>query len=350
MGLLSSLGKLGSNIVGGVEDIANNPIKAVKDGLQDPATLAALAAAAGGYALYGGLGGIGSGAGAGLVGPAGTAAGADAAFGASGIPWAAGIDAGVAAAPSAATGAGGGLSGMLGGWGSFGPSIVQGVTGIYAANQAANAQKDAAGNALAFNERQAAQTRSDLMPYNAMGQGAGASLSNYLGIGKPTDAATFGQMSHQFTPADFLANKDPGYEFQRHQGELALQNSQAAGSGVMSGAAMKGLIDYNQGVASTGYNDAFNRWQTGNQNTYNRLAGLLQIGQNAAAGSGTIGANLAGNSSNAIMAGGNAAASGLVGTANAVNGAISNYQGMTLAQQLLQQRQPSAPNTFTGPG
>jgi hypothetical protein len=348
MGLLSSLGKLGSNIVGGVGDIVNNPIKAVKDGLQDPATLAALAAAAGGYGLYqsGMLGGGGLG---GLFGGAEAVAGAADAGAMAGVMGSAGAGAGTDAVLGSA---GGGLGGMLGGWGSFGPSIVQGVTGIYAANQAANAQKDAAGNALAFNQQQAAQTRADLMPYNAMGQGAGASLSNYLGIGKPTDAATFGQMSHQFTPADFLANKDPGYEFQRHQGELALQNSQAAGSGVMSGAAMKGLIDYNQGVASTGYNDAFNRFQTGNQNTYNRLAGLLQVGQNAAAGSGTIGANLAGNSSNAIMAGGNAAASGLVGTANAVNGAISNYQGMNLAQQLLQQqqRQPSTPNAFTGPG
>jgi hypothetical protein len=96
---------------------------------------------------------------------------------------------------------------------------------------------------------------------------------------------------------------------------------------VLSGGALKGLINYNQGMAKSAYTDAFNRWNSTNTNTYNRLSGLLQLGQNSAAGVGAQGVNLAGTQSNNILAGANASAAGTIGSANALSGGLSNAAG-----------------------
>lgn len=209
----------------------------------------------------------------------------------------------------------------------IGGAVIGAGASMYASNKAASTEANAANNAANLNQQQYQQTRSDLQPYVQGGYGAQKALNNYLGIGVPTNGSTYGQLTREFTPADYLANQDPGYQFQLQQGQHALQNSQAAQDGVLSGAALKGLIGFNQGMAATGYQDAFNRFQTQNQNTYNRLAGLLQVGENAGAQTGTIGANLAGNSSNALMSAGSAQAAGTIGQANALNGAINNGMG-----------------------
>jgi hypothetical protein len=53
---LDSFSKLVTNVGEGVQDLGHNPLKAIKDGLHDKATLTALAVAAGGYAaMDGGL-------------------------------------------------------------------------------------------------------------------------------------------------------------------------------------------------------------------------------------------------------------------------------------------------------
>jgi hypothetical protein len=130
-----------------------------------------------------------------------------------------------------------------------------------------------------------------------------------------------------FSPQNFLANQDPGYGFQLNQGQQALQNSQAAGSGIMSGSALKGLIGYNQGMASTGYQNAYNRWLTSNQNAYSQLAGQQSVGQNAANGLGNSGVQAANGMASSYNGIGNAQAAGTVGSANALSGGISNGAG-----------------------
>jgi hypothetical protein len=152
MGLFDSIGKLGSNIVGGVGDLVNNPIKAVKDGLQDPATLAALAAAAGG-GLYaaGGLGiGAGAAAGAdaatmaGVAGSAGAGAGTDALLAGSGGGLLSGLSGGIGSAVDALGGAkglvGAGLlaGGLAGGLSGQAPPGVPDYKGAAIATSAGN--------------------------------------------------------------------------------------------------------------------------------------------------------------------------------------------------------------------
>lgn len=52
---------------------------------------------------------------------------------------------------------------------------------------------------------------------------------------------------------------DPGYEFELAEGQRALQYAQSAKGGVRGTNTMRDLISFSQGLASTRFNDAFNR-------------------------------------------------------------------------------------------
>jgi hypothetical protein len=136
-----------------------------------------------------------------------------------------------------------------------------------------------------------------------------------------------GQLGGNFTPQNFLENQDPGYGFQLNQGQQALQNSQAAGSGILSGSALKGLIGYNQGMASTSYQNAYDRWLNTQKNTYSQLQGQQSIGQNAAAGVGNNGTTAAAGMASSYNGIGNAQASGQVGAGNAISQGLSDGAG-----------------------
>lgn len=89
-------------------------------------------------------------------------------------------------------------------------------------------------------------------------------------------------LNKQYTGEDF--QNDPGFAFTLQQGNTALNNSLAAGNGVMSGAAQKAISKYNQGVASQYFNDGFARDQQSKMNQYNALQSLLSQGQFALSG------------------------------------------------------------------
>jgi len=201
-----------------------------------------------------------------------------------------------------------------------------------ASKSAANTQADAANNATAQQLAMYQQNQSNLQPYMQGGNTALSTLS-----GKMAD----GSLGGNFMPADYLANKDPGYDFQLNQGQQALQNSQAAGSGVLSGSALKGLINYNQGVASTGYQNAYNRWLSSQQNTFGQLSGVAGLGESAAAGAGTTGAGYASGISNTITGAGNAQAAGTVGSANAISNGLSSGAGYMYLNGLLNSSAPA---------
>lgn len=204
--------------------------------------------------------------------------------------------------------------------------------GAYASSSAADKQVGAANNATQLQQQIYNQNQQNLSPYMGYGSSAAKTLSSMLAPG--------GQLMQSFTPADYLANKDPGYQFQLQQGQQALQNSQAAGNGVLTGSAMKDLMGYNQGMASTGYQNAFDRWQSQNTNVYNRLMGQAQLGENAAAGAGNTGATIGANMAGSMMGAGNAAAAGTVGVGNAISGGINNGMGYYYLNQMM--NKPSA--------
>ena len=82
----------------------------------------------------------------------------------------------------------------------------------------------------------------------------------------------------------------PGYQFQLAEGTKALENSMASRGKLFSGQTGKALTEFGQGLA----NQEFGGWQ-------NRLAGLVDTGQNAAAQTGNFGANAAAGIGNAVM-------------------------------------------------
>lgn len=147
-------------------------------------------------------------------------------------------------------------------------------------------------------------------------------MADYYG---DTNDPEYGSLTHPFDVEQFYNYADPGYAFQLQQGNQALQNSAAAGSGALSGAALKDLIGYNQQFAGSAYNDAFNRYQTQTGNIYERLMGVSQLGQNAAAGVGASGVALAGNAGQAMSNAGAAYGAGMVGAGNALANAGTNY-------------------------
>jgi len=132
----------------------------------------------------------------------------------------------------------------------------------------------------------------------------------------------YGSLSKSFTLSDYQA--DPGYAFRLSEGQKALDRAAAAKGGFNSGAAAKGLIDYNQNMASQEYGNAYNRYNTNQTNLYNRLAGLSGTGQTSANTLATAGQNYANAVGGNLNAAGNAAAAGSIAQGNAWATGLNN--------------------------
>lgn len=158
------------------------------------------------------------------------------------------------------------------------------------------------------------QTRKDLLPYNTAGQNALTMLMTQLpSLTTPVkmDQATLEQT--------------PGYQFNLSQGLKSTQSGAAARGLGSSGAALKGAASYATGLADSTYQNQFSNEVTNQTNAYNRLMGVVNTGQNAAAQTGSAGSQAANGMSNAYIQAGNAQAAGYTGAANALNSGVSNY-------------------------
>ncbi|MCV2448889.1 hypothetical protein [Paracoccus sp. DMF] len=111
----------------------------------------------------------------------------------------------------------------------------------------------------------------------------------------------------------------PGYQFRLDSGNDSINALAGARGGLNSGATMKALADYNQGMASEEYG-----------NYLSRLAGLTDMGQSAAAGTASANNAFATGGSNALANKGNAAAAGAAGVGNALQNGLST--GLSLWQ------------------
>jgi hypothetical protein len=232
---------------------------------------------------------------------------------------------------------------------SAGGSILGGLIGSGAAQSAAGTQAQSAQNALDFQKQQFATTQAQGAPYRGAGYNALNTLGGlgsgtyqmYDAQGNPTGAGTgTGYLTKEYTPADFAQGIDPGYQFRLQQGQEATNRMANMGGGMISGNALRGAQDYTQGLASTEYGNAFNRFQTQRTNIYNTLAGIAGLGQNAyntSAQAGTQAANTVGNTIQNI---GQAQAAGTVGSANALSGGIQNAGNAYMLSQLLASKNP----------
>lgn len=162
--------------------------------------------------------------------------------------------------------------------------------------------------------------------------------------------ADFGALNREFTNADFV--RDPGYEFRLGEGMKGLERSAAARGGLLSGAALKAASRYNQDFASNEFGNSANRFNVNQANRFNRLASIAGIGQTAATQTGqnamTVGQQVAQNQ----LGVGNVRASGYVGQANALTGALGQgynmYQDQQMMDMLRKQNQGGGVNSAGG--
>ena len=198
------------------------------------------------------------------------------------------------------------------------------------AKSAAETQANAANNAQQISQNEFNTITGQEQPYMNAGYGALSELNAGLGVG-PQSAATgnigYGSLTTPFTAQNFQ-QLSPAYQFQQQQGMQGVLNGDAAGQGALSGAASKDLIGYNQNLANTSFSNAFNQYQTQNQNVYNRLSGIAQLGQNAASNTGQQGTALAGQAAQSAQNIGTAQAAGQIGSANALSGGLSSLSSL----------------------
>jgi len=181
----------------------------------------------------------------------------------------------------------------------------------------------------------------------AGGYGGGAPATNAQGIVVDPNSPDFGKYARDFGMQDF--QQDPGYAFRLAEGQKAIERSAAARGGLQSGSALKAATRFGQDLGSQEYQNAFNRYQVNRANQLNPLQSLMGAGQSAAntltSAAGQQGQNQASNIYNA----GQARASGYVGSANALSGALQGV-GQMAVQYPLYQAQTNYMNSLAGAG
>ncbi len=199
--------------------------------------------------------------------------------------------------------------------------------GYVGSQQAANTQAGAQEQAAATQQQMFNTVNQQEQPFIQAGYGATQGMNQLLGLQPGTSntgGLSNGYLTQQFTPQSFL--NSPQYQFQQQQGAQALRNADTPGVGALSGAALKDLMGFNQGLASTYYGNYFNMQQQAQQNVFSRLSGLAGLGQNAATQVGTSGTQLGTGIAQAQAGAGASQAAGTIGGTNALSSG-----GMNLA-------------------
>lgn len=140
---------------------------------------------------------------------------------------------------------------------------------IYGANKGADAMEDAIEMARIMQQEQQARAEKQFNPYARVGR---ESLGQY-------QANIGNQPNYQNVLANLV--NDPGYQFRLQQGQSTLENSAAARGNLLSGAHLKDLQGYAQGMASQEGANAYNREFNAFNNTQNQLANLMNQGFSA---------------------------------------------------------------------
>lgn len=217
-------------------------------------------------------------------------------------------------------------------------NLISGLFGMSAARKKAQADKQAAATVGAagaqaqnFTKEQLAQSQAELNPYISTGTQAFTSLGQSMQQGLQGQGPLASWTGNFQAPTAAEAEATPGYQFQLQQGQQALESSAAARGGLLSTGTGKQLEQFGQGLASTNYNDVYNRamqqyqqkygeFQQGQSNIYNRLMGIGQTGLGAtqtSVGAALQGASLYGGQGQ-LAAGQQAGYQAQAGGANAV--------------------------------
>jgi hypothetical protein len=205
---------------------------------------------------------------------------------------------------------------------------------------AADTQASAANNASQLQWQQFQQMQQNLQPYMQLGTNSISGLQSQLG--------KLGGMNFSFNPTEAQLEQTPGYQFTLQQGLKGVDNAASAKGLDLSGAQLKGIGQYTTGLADQTYQQQYqNALQSFMTNygiqsdQYNRQAGLVGLGQNAAAGVGNAGLQTANTAGNFLTSGANAQAAGTIGAANAISGGLGSASQSGLLYSLLNQQNGS---------
>lgn len=217
--------------------------------------------------------------------------------------------------------------------------VASGLIQANAATNAAGVEANAANNATNTQLGIFNQTQANLAPYNQVGQSALTQLASLFGLGTGGATGT-GPTASTAAQATNALTQYPGYQFGLQQGQQALDRSAASQGLLLSGGQLKAAQQYGQGYALQ------NAWTP----YTSMLSSLSGLGESAAATTGQIGATTGSSVANSQEAAGTAAASGIMGSANALTGGIQS--GLTNAALLyaLQNQGASGAGTALGGG
>lgn len=205
----------------------------------------------------------------------------------------------------------------------LGGSAISAGANIFGSSSAANAQADAAKASAMVQAAMYRQSKAMLEPYRNAGESALGSLNQQLAF-----------LTSPIELTQEALEKTPGYQFTKAQGLKAVQNSAAARGLGVSGAALKGAANFATGLADQTYQTQFNLENTNRTNTYNRLANLANLGENAAAMTGQQAIATGQGIGNAQIGAGNAQAAAYNSMGSSVANAAGNvgsyyaYKGM----------------------
>ena len=179
---------------------------------------------------------------------------------------------------------------------------LESVFGYFGAKDASEAQSDSAAAASALTERMYQQNRADLAPWTKAGEEAVNTLAKLTQAG----------------PGIFT--ESPSYQFALQQGMQGIQRGASATGRLGSGAYLKDITKYAEGMASQEYQNFLNRYYQ-SLTPYQSLAGL---GQTAATNVANQGANAAQSQGQNALYAGQAQAAGILGQTNAIVAPMAN--------------------------
>lgn len=213
----------------------------------------------------------------------------------------------------ASSGGGSGAGGFFTGVGN----MFQGLNSAQGAQDASGAQMGWGQRGMDIASSIYQNNQAKFNPYEQTGNQANAQLQQ--GMGQQ------GSLGRQFTMADF--NKDPAYQFNVQQGLQAINNSNSVRGGALSGGTQKALQNYGMQQASNEYGNAQNRFVQNQNQNFNQLSGMANMGLSATNQQASLG-QMYGNS----MMGqynnmGNAQAGGILGKVAGQNQAIGGVAG-----------------------
>ena len=208
-----------------------------------------------------------------------------------------------------------------------GAAVLGGVIASSGARSAAGTQAAAADRAAQLQQEQFERQVALQEPWRKAGERA---------LGKLETASEY----TPFGMGQFTA--DPGYGFRLSEGQKALERQAAARGGLISGGALKAATRYGQEAGSQEYQNAFNRYQTERTARLGPLQSLAGVGQTSVNQLGAAGQSYATGAGEAMGQAAQARASGYVGQANALTGALSGGANMYMQGQMMNRMFPSS--------